>query len=191
MSDTLLTNKQHTTPPHTVCFAPTLISLTAFHSLIPPPYTHTQALLRASLAAARLHHGFLTTPHLLAGIIAAAGGSNNSSLAMAAAVGDNSSSDADSLAAAAEAAVVQLIDGPRSVSSAAAASAGGSSDSAAAAATASAAAAVVSDVLLGRACGGLADVVSWVPKLSDPARSVLLAAEGLRKSQGGLVVLLV
>jgi hypothetical protein len=124
-----------------------------------------KALLRASLAAARLHHGYVTTPHLLLGLVSA----GSASLA-AAAPADSSSSDR--LAAAAEAAVVALIDGPGSM--------GRGGTQAVVAGTGAAAS------LLGRSCG--LDVVQWVPALSGPAREVLLAAEGLRRAQGECVV---
>lgn len=118
-----------------------------------------QALLRASLAAARLHHGFLTTPHLVLGLVSA----GSASLAQPAA--DSSSSSA-SLAAAAEAAVVRVIDGP----------AVGPDQLVVRGAAAAAS-------MLGRSCG--LDVVQWVPQLSTPAKAVLMAADELRQSQGG------
>jgi hypothetical protein len=120
-----------------------------------------QALLRASLAAARLHHGFLTTPHLLLGIISA----GSASLAAAPAAAGSSSSS-NSLAAAAEAAVVALIDGPGA----------GQGDRAVVAGAGAAAS------MLGQSCG--LDVVQWVPQLSGPAKTLLLQAEDFRKHQG-------
>lgn len=129
-------------------------------STLPLSQLSFKALLRASLAAARLHHGYVTTPHLLLGLVSA----GSTSLAAPATV-DSSS---DRLAAAAEAAVVALIDGPGSM---------GRGGTQAVVAGAGAAAS-----LLGRSCG--LDVVQWVPALSGPAREVLLAAEGLRQAQG-------
>lgn len=134
-------------------------------STLPLSQLSFKALLRASLAAARLHHGYVTTPHLLLGLVSA----GSSSLAAAPAAVDGSSSDR--LAAAAEAAVVALIDGPGSM---------GRGGTQAVVANAGAAAS-----LLGRSCG--LDVVQWVPALSGPAREVLLAAEGLRRAQGECV----
>lgn len=117
-----------------------------------------QVLLRASLAAARLHHGFLTTPHLVLGLVSA----GSASLAQPTA----GSSSSASLAAAAEAAVVRVIDGP----------AVGPDQLVVRGAAAAAS-------MLGRSCG--LDVVQWVPQLSTPAKAVLLAADELRQSQGG------
>jgi hypothetical protein len=132
-----------------------------------PLLPSSQALLRASLAAARLHHGFLTTPHLLLGLISAGAPSLTQQAAAAGANSSSSSSEGDSLAAAAEAAVVALIDGPG-----AGVGARGVVSRAGAAAS-----------LLGRSCG--LDVVQWVHQLSGPALQVLRDAETLRIEQGG------
>lgn len=63
---------------------------------------NSQALLRASLAAARLNHAYITTPHILLGLLSTAANTSNNPLNAAA---DNY--------AAAEAAVTTMIDGPK------------------------------------------------------------------------------
>jgi hypothetical protein len=124
-----------------------------------------QVLLRASLAAARLHHGYITTLHILLGLVSAAA---------AAAAADSSSSSSSSehpLAAAAdkyveaEAAVAALIDGPSCSSTYAVRSAVGAAHT-----------------LLGQS-RGLA-VINWCGQLSTPAVKVLQAADQMRVDCG-------
>jgi hypothetical protein len=127
---------------------------------------HLQALLRASLAAARLNHRYLTTPHLLLGLLSATTSSSSSS--------SSSSSEASSSCGAAclapaagryaeaEAAVRAMIDGPHSTAASAAVGAAAS--------------------LMTQSRG--LDAVAWCGELSGRAQAVLLAAEQLRQQSG-------
>jgi hypothetical protein len=121
-----------------------------------------QALLRASLAAARLNHRYLTTPHLLLGLLSATTTTSSSSSEASSSVGPACLAPAAGRYAEAEAAVRAMIDGPY-----------GTAASAAVGAAAS---------LMTQSRG--LDAVAWCGELSGRAQAVLLAAEQLRQQSG-------
>jgi hypothetical protein len=119
-----------------------------------------QALLRASLAAARLNHRYLTTPHILLGLLSATTSSSSSDASSL--TGPACLAPAAGRYAEAEAAVRAMIDGPN-----------GTAVSAAVGAAAS---------LMTQSRG--LDAVAWCGELSGRAQAVLLAAEQLRQQAG-------
>ncbi|WIA22546.1 hypothetical protein OEZ86_009534 [Tetradesmus obliquus] len=120
-----------------------------------------KALLRASLAAARLNHRYLTTPHILLGLLSASCSSSSSSDATAQ-CGAACLAPAAGRYADAEAAVRAMIDGPNSTAVSAAVGAAAS--------------------MMTQSRG--LDAVAWCGELSARAQAVLLAAEQLRQQSG-------
>uniref|UniRef100_A0A383V2Y3 Clp R domain-containing protein n=1 Tax=Tetradesmus obliquus TaxID=3088 RepID=A0A383V2Y3_TETOB len=122
-----------------------------------------KALLRASLAAARLNHRYLTTPHILLGLLSASSSISSSSSSDATAqCGAACLAPAAGCYADAEAAVRAMIDGPNSTAVSAAVGAAAS--------------------MMTQSRG--LDAVAWCGELSARAQAVLLAAEQLRQQSG-------